>query len=175
MALVLVKEDGTGKTNSNTYALASDGDSYHETRLHVEDWTQASSGDKEKALAWASRILDDIVDWEGRAVDEDQAMGWPRNGVYDKEGYYVDNYVVPQAVVDATCELARTLLVEDTTKNPDTQGFSFIKADVVELQIDKADRDSKYILTDLVRSMIAPFGTINGTPRHASTVGLLRA
>ena len=50
--VTLVKETGAGLTNSNSYANLSDGNTYHEMRLHVDDWTNASDSDREKALMW---------------------------------------------------------------------------------------------------------------------------
>ena len=35
MALVLVKEDGTGKSNANSYADVADGDAYFEGHLYA--------------------------------------------------------------------------------------------------------------------------------------------
>jgi hypothetical protein len=172
MALTLIKEDGSGKTNSNSYADVSDSNSYHETRLHSDDWTNAGSEDQEAALVWATSLLDDLVDWNGRKWKEDQALDWPRSSVMTDEGYSVDVDEIPQAIVDATCELARTLLVEDTTRSPDTLGFSYIRAGEVAMNIDKRDRDSVYVITDLVKSMVAPFGTVR--PRSTMTAKLIR-
>ena len=35
MALTLVKEDGTGKADANSYADVADGDSYHDGHLYA--------------------------------------------------------------------------------------------------------------------------------------------
>lgn len=172
MALTLIKEDGSAKTNSNSYANETDGTSYHETRLHVDDWTNASSEDREAALVWATSLLDDLVEWNGRKWKETQALDWPRSGVMTDEGYSVDVDEIPQAIVDATCELARTLLEEDPTRTPDTLGFSYLRAGEVAMNIDKRDRDSVYVITDLVKSMVSPYGTIR--PRSSMEAKLIR-
>ena len=46
MALTLIKEDGTGKSDANAYADAADGDAYHEGHLYASAWTGASAGDQ---------------------------------------------------------------------------------------------------------------------------------
>jgi hypothetical protein len=35
MALVLLKEDGSGLAGANTYAVVADGDAYHEGHLYA--------------------------------------------------------------------------------------------------------------------------------------------
>jgi hypothetical protein len=170
--VTLVKETGAGLTNSNSYANVSDGDTYHDMRLHVDDWTGASTSDKEKALMWATRLLDDLVEWEGRATSDEQALDWPRYSIYDDDGYYVNGNTVPQAIIDATSELARNLLEEDITASPDTLGFSYIRAGDVAVNIDKRDRDSVFVISDIVTAMLKPYGTVN--PRVAMEATLVR-
>src|SRR3954468_3431469 len=58
MALVLVKQDGTGLLNSNSYASAADGDLYHQGHLYGAAWNWASLGTKEAALVMATRLID---------------------------------------------------------------------------------------------------------------------
>ena len=58
MALVLIKEDGTGLVNANTYASVADGDAYHEAHLYATAWTAATTPNKEAALAMATRLID---------------------------------------------------------------------------------------------------------------------
>lgn len=171
--VTLVKETGAGLSTSNSYADVSDGDTYHETRLHVDDWTDANTADKEKALMWATRLLDDMVEWNGRKTDDDQALDWPRYQIYDEDGYYIDHNTIPQDIVDATCELARTLLVEDITGSPDTLGFSYLRAGDVAVNVDKRDRDSVFIISDLVKAMIRQYGSVE--PRIGMEAKLLRS
>ena len=68
MSLVLVKEDGTGLVNANSYASAADGDTYHAGHYYGSAWTGATTGNKEIALVMATRLI----------VPEEQlrAAGW---------------------------------------------------------------------------------------------------
>ena len=50
MALTLIKEDGTGKVDANSYADAADGDAYFEGHLYASAWAGAAAGDKELQL-----------------------------------------------------------------------------------------------------------------------------
>ena len=44
MALTLVKEDGSGKADANSYADVADGDAYFEGHLYGSAWTAATAG-----------------------------------------------------------------------------------------------------------------------------------
>jgi hypothetical protein len=128
MALVLIKEDGTGKADANSYASAADGDAYFEGHLYATAWTAATAGNKEKALVFATRLIDAEFQFNGGRVKSDQALQWPRlecrdpDEVGDGEGV-VSSDVVPAAVVRATCEQARELLVLDRTASAPGEGM----------------------------------------------------
>src|SRR3954453_999453 len=78
MALVLIKEDGTGLANANTYAVVADGDAYHEAHLYATAWTAGSTPNKEAALAMATRLIDEEFQFNGFRVSNAQALQWPR-------------------------------------------------------------------------------------------------
>ena len=78
MALVLIKEDGTGKVDANAYADAADGNAYFEGHLYATGWTGATAGQKDAALVMASRVIDAEYQFHGKRVSESQALQWPR-------------------------------------------------------------------------------------------------
>ncbi len=141
MALTLVKEDGTGLVNANSYADATDGDAYHDGHLYASAWTGASSGDKAKALVMATRLIDAECEFLGFHKSNTQSLQWPRVQVPDREAsgvfwapglviglgpaapLYLSSDVVPPCVVQATCELAREFLVTDRTGPPLGEGL----------------------------------------------------
>jgi hypothetical protein len=136
MALTLIKEDGTGKVDANSYASAADGDAYFDGHLYATAWTGASSANKEKALVFATRLIDSQFQFDGWRAHDQQALQWPRERCPDPDkglpvtvlllasGAYVDYDIVPQAVVNATCELARELLILDRTAAPTGEGLT---------------------------------------------------
>src|SRR4051794_6221654 len=125
MALVLIKEDGTGLANANSYASVADGDAYHEAHLYATAWTVSSTGNKEVALAMATRLIDEEFQFNGYRVSSSQALQWPRSMCPDPDapesavmlpllvlsGPYMASDKVPVRVVQATCEMARELLI----------------------------------------------------------------
>src|SRR5580765_2114378 len=96
MALTLVKEDGTGKTNSNSYAAAADGDAYFDAHLYAQAWTNADTGAKETALVMATRLIDSMCQFSGRRAHTTQALQWPREECPDPDrGQTRSTVVVP--------------------------------------------------------------------------------
>jgi hypothetical protein len=136
MALTLIKEDGSGRADSNSYADSTDGDAFHEGHLYAAAWTGASADAKDKALVMATRLIDSEFQFNGWKLSDAQALQWPRARCPDPDGGfaiiplrllprttgYVDFNTVPKRVIDATCETARELLIADRTLPPDGEG-----------------------------------------------------
>lgn len=141
MALTIIKENGTGLPNANSYADASDGDAYHETHIYAAAWTAAAADVKEVALVMATRLLDAECEFLGFLKSSAQALQWPRVQVPDREAsgvfwvpglviglgpaapLYLPSDAVPKCVIAATCELARELLITDRTGAPLGEGL----------------------------------------------------
>lgn len=124
MALTLTKETGTGLATANIYASAADGDDYHDGHLYATAWTAATLANREKALVMATRLIDGQYQFNGVKATGTQALQWPREACRDadSEDGWVESNVVPNAVRDATCELARELLIADRTAAPPVRG-----------------------------------------------------
>ncbi|MGZ4971688.1 MAG: DnaT-like ssDNA-binding protein [Limisphaerales bacterium] len=122
MALVLVKEDGTGLATANSYANAADGDAYHDAHLYATSWVSATTANKEKALVFATRVIDSQYRFHGVRAVAGQALQWPRSDCPDPDAapdasgiaVFASNQV-PAALINATCEIARALLATDRT------------------------------------------------------------
>ncbi len=172
MALTLIKEDGSGRLDANTYALAADGDAYHEGHLYASAWTAAATGDKEKALVMATRVIDSLFRFNGFKRMVTQALQWPRAecrdpdaqsgsvpGLLQVRGPWLDETKVPAVVVRATCEMARELLQGDRTGDPDGVGM-------VQISLSgsmSAIFDTKHprpVVPRLVQAMLAPLGSV---------------
>ena len=48
MALTLIKEDGTGKADANSYADLTDANAYHDGHLYATAWTAATDASKSR-------------------------------------------------------------------------------------------------------------------------------
>ncbi len=85
MALVLIKEDGTGKVDANAYASVVDGDTYHDGHLYAAAWTGATADNKAAALVMATRLIDSQVRFTGFKAKDEQALQWPRRDCFDPD------------------------------------------------------------------------------------------
>ena len=163
MSLTLIKEDGTGKVDANAYANAADGDAYHEGHLYASAWTAATTPNKEKALVMATRLIDGQFQFEGVKVSDAQALQWPREGCHDPDadgwngGTVADN-VVPKGVVEATCEMARELLVADRTAAPAGEGLKYQNVGTTQTGYDKSDR--RPVISRVAQAMLAKYGAL---------------
>jgi len=133
----MIVETGAGLLTSNSFISLDDADLYHEMRLHVETWTTASDDTKEAALMWATRLLNNLINWSGYKATEGQALRWPRYLVYDLDGYLIESTVIPDFLKSATAEYARNLIETDLTEENGLAGYKKLKIDVLELEVDK--------------------------------------
>ena len=171
MALTLIKEDGTGVANANSYADANDGDAYHEGHLYASAWTAATTANKEKALVFATRLIDSQFQFNGWRSNDEQALQWPRDHCPDPDkglsiaivlrlrgASFVDFDVVPKAVVDATCEMARELLIVDRTAAPAGEGMASTYNGPVGTKYSKGD--TRPIISHVAQAMLAKYGAL---------------
>jgi hypothetical protein len=170
MALTLIKEDGTGRSDANSYASTADGDGYHDGHLYAGAWTGATPDRKAAALVFATRLIDSQFQFNGGRVKPDQALQWPRQHCPDPDSGEEISFVwwrtdrcvaidvVPKSVVNATCEMARELLILDRTAAPPGEGISSTFTDVGGTTYSK--KDTRPILSYVTQAMLAKFGAL---------------
>jgi hypothetical protein len=159
MALTLIKEDGTGKADANAYASATDGDAYREGHLYATAWTGATQANKEMALVFATRLIDAEYRFNGVKANTAQALQWPRAACRDLDGTdYLPSDAVPSAVVQATCELARELLIKDRTAAPAGEGLKYQNAGSAQTGYDKTDTPP--VISRVAQAMLAKLGSL---------------
>ena len=165
MALTLVKEDGTGKDDANSYASVDDADAYHEGHLYATAWTGASEGQKEAALVMATRLVDSQFQFGGAQAVSGQALQWPRVSCLDPDAEssllsdrYVPSDVVPKAVSGATCEMARELLVADRTAAPPGEGLKYQNVGTTQTGYDKSD--TRPVISHVAQALLAKYGAL---------------
>ena len=159
MALTLIKEDGTGKVDANAYANAADGDAYHDGHLYASAWTGAILADKEKALAMATRLIDGQFQFDGVKANEAQALQWPREDCHNPDGdEALPADAVPKAVIEATCEMARELLIVDRTAAPVGEGLKYYNDGSVQTGYDKSDR--RPVISHVAQALLMKCGSL---------------
>lgn len=165
--MALVVEDGTGITNANAYVSVSEADSYFQARNNTS-WNARNTPDKEKAILYATSFLDGVFYWLGHIKKNEQALGWPRILVYDKEHRPIDSDSVPRKIKDATCELALEGL--DKPLSPSlARGGDIKRQKVSSLEIEYFERASSERTFPIVRQIL------KGLYKDSPTAELFRA
>jgi hypothetical protein len=184
MALILIKEDGTGKVDANSYADVAEGDAFHEAHLYATDWTAASVPTKTAALVFATRLIDAHYQFRGFKAHDTQALQWPREfardddalssrgigGLSASEEYFANN-AVPKVLRDATIETARELIKADRTEAPDGEGLATMAlTGTLSMTFDKRDR--RPVIPHVAQAMLSKLGEY--LKRSAGIVRLVR-
>ena len=113
----LIYEDGTGKSNANSYSSVEDAYTYFADR-GINTWLNLERLQQEYALIQATDYIEANYSWAtGVVVNEDQALGWPRNGAVDRRGYTIDSNIIPKEVKKATWILAKQIGVDEVDIN----------------------------------------------------------
>lgn len=159
-----------GGSSANSYATVEYADDYHEGNLNREVWTAATTAQKQAALAMATRTLEAELSFPGWKTTSAQARRWPRAGVYNRDGEYVDSAIIPEALKNATCELAFWFLVSDRLADNDTAIIERMKLDTLELEFSRGSKTQ--VIPDSVLSMLADFGI--APQSNGGTIKLVR-
>lgn len=132
--MALIVEDGSGRSDSESFASVADADAYWSLRGNPSDWTSANTAAKESALRAASDYVEArfAERWMGCRISTTQRMSWPRYGVY-VDAVYVSSSAVPEQVRFATIELALRSLTETDGLMPDIAEPGSIAAESVSL------------------------------------------
>lgn len=115
--MAIVVEDGTGKSDAQSYLSVADADAYFTARS-ITAWTGSDSV-KEAALIAATEYID--IRWgeflKGYLEFPDvQALLFPRLNIYDSEGRALTG--IPQRLERATAEYALISLSQSLMPNP---------------------------------------------------------
>jgi hypothetical protein len=170
MALTLIKEDGTGKADANAYADVADANTYCDGHLYASAWTGATDDQKAVALVMATRLIDAEYQFNGTRTTAGQGLQWPRAMCPEPDNVHVPisvllpipyDYVqydtVPKAVVQATCEMARELLITDRTVAPVGEGLKYVNVGTSQTGYDKSD--TRPVLSRIAQVMLAKYGS----------------
>lgn len=168
MAVTFNVEDGTGEDDSNSYCTVAFADDYLsvKTASFTTTWGALTNTQKENALMWGARVIDQRARWRGVRANEVQAMAWPRIGVLDRDGYTIADDVVPLQVQQANVEMAFHLITEDVDPSApgagSAGGIKRLKAAVLEIEYqDNAVITPNYFPVGL-NQLLSPLGSVGG-------------
>ena len=100
--MTLVIEDGTGKTNSDSYVTVAEYNAFLNAR-----YVNRTSISEAQAEAYIFRATDYFENqmFVGYVADDDQAMQWPRHNVVI-DGFGIDSDEIPKEVKKSIYEIA---------------------------------------------------------------------
>ncbi len=122
--MALVIEDGTGKTDADSYLSLADCDTYHTAKGDFATWDASEDALQEVALRQATAWIDTKfrLRWKGTRTNETQALTWPRSSVVDEDDFTLDTDAMPQRLFDCTAEMALKALSETLMPDQETPG-----------------------------------------------------
>jgi hypothetical protein len=105
MAVTLIVEDGTGKSNANAIVSLDAVKEYWDGR--GVSYAEYSDDQLNGAIVRASAFLASAYQWQGIKVNQRaQTMPFPRTGVFDREGWNILQDEIPREVKAACAEIA---------------------------------------------------------------------
>ena len=114
MTLIATPEAPT----ANSYCTVADASLVLNDRLDTLAWQEAPLLQREQALIWATRLLDEQAAWQTTPTTVTQALWWPCVDALDRAGNDLDEHTIPVFLVQATAEYALALLVWQQTMPP---------------------------------------------------------
>jgi len=115
--MAFVVDDGTGLSTSNAYVSVAEADAYFTESTTLWGGTNLA---KERAIVRATRAIDlmGVNKFLGTKLVETQALAWPRDGAYDRDGIELTG--LPVYLKRAVFEAALQELVEENATMPNT-------------------------------------------------------
>ncbi len=174
-----------GGANSNSYLTVDEANAYFETRLASSAWEE--SDEQAKALMMATRVLDMMAQpykqyiagarpyyltrarWTGAPATTTQKLAWPRTGMFDANGNAIASTVIPQALKDATAELAMQLITADRTLDSEVavQGITSLKVGSISMTF--KDFVEGKVIPDAVWNLLPPSWFIGPKVEYVSS------
>lgn len=184
LPLNFVVEDGSGKPDANSYCDVDFADQYHAGNLYSDNWWNASTDAKQRALVMASLTMDRLMIWNGFTYYVYQGLRWPRvkcpnMQVYDytlgdavtQYGQYWPSNYIPSMVKQACAEQAKDLLGGNSTADDPSKGVSALGLGSGAITVQFNPMDRKIAFSDQVMNYLRNFGRIRGA---RSSVRLVR-
>lgn len=131
--MALIEEDGSLVDNANTYASLSYVDAFC-SDLGLTSWASCSTATREAAILRGMAYIESLS-FKGYKSDAAQALKWPRDGVYDEDGYAIEDDEIPANLLRAVARAAYEESVSAGTLQPTrTSGIKRERVDVIEVE-----------------------------------------
>lgn len=146
----MIVEDGTGKTDANSYVDVTFADDYFSAR-GVTAWSTLTTPVKEQLLIKATDFIDNIFQWNGKKQFETQALRFPRVNIKDYEGGEVSG--VPVCLKQSVCDAALISRSEELFKTAEENG-NVVSEKIGELSFTYAKSSKETVKTSTLYDSI---------------------
>jgi len=146
-----------GGSASNSYITQADAEDVFSGMLKTQRWNEASSADKDSALAQSTHRID-AEGFGGEKTASAQSLQYPRDYIYDRDGNTISNSIIPSELERATCALALYMLQEDDRSAAQDEIDDLESYKVGPLQYDIRATRSSSDLPPTVITLLAAIG-----------------
>lgn len=163
MALVVTP----GAADANSFATLAEFTAYQATRVPALPWLlTATDPQKEAVMIMAARLLGTCFNWRGVAVDDVQALVFPRSGLLTRNGFTLPSSGAASIAIDlknAQCEWAgqvgATDLISDNTAA--AQNVLAVKAGSVGVTFQAVNTSTTESVDMILRRMTSEFAYLS--------------
>lgn len=165
-----------GAANADAYVSLADAEAYVvDGRLHSRSvWHDLTRDDQERAIRWATFLVDNLFTWTGAPADPDQALAWPRSNVFDRDGYSLPYETIPPIIARATAEFAAYLAEKDRSADPALLGLGFREAKVGSISVKVDPGELRELVPAYITAILAPYGTLDASSRPGAGGGMMK-
>jgi len=147
---------------ANAYCTLAAADAYVAGHIASARWDAASADERHRAIVTATALLDSTFAWMGDPTTYEQKLQWPRTGCVSKTGDELADDAIPEAVQDATAELARQLLASDRTADNDAEAAGLTSLSAAGISLHFQSGATSKPIPDAVTRMLAHLGELPG-------------
>ena len=146
----------SGET-ATSYVTVEYADSFFNLRLNSDSWDELTTTEKQAALVQATRRIDNEY-FQGDKKSRLQSLQWPRNFIFDKNGYPRDSSVIPSEIEHAVCEMAFYLVDEDNREVSDSMMTDMKRVKIGPLEYEFRDSRTGDKLPPVVTNLLKAIG-----------------
>ncbi len=158
--MAFVVEDGTGKTDANSYSSVAAADAYAADR-GLTAWAALTTSAKQIALIKATDYLEATYysSWKGYKLTEVQALAWPRSDVYVDQ-FLLPSNLIPVPLVKSCVELALRASAGETLIEDQGRTITKEVVDVIETEYSEYGPTGTQFVA--VSRLLSPYLTSTG-------------
>lgn len=136
--------------------------------------SRETASEKERAIMWATQILDFMMIWFGSKRTNEQALWFPAVGLLDENGDFYDFDTIPAILEVGTVELANHLLNSNVFRLPTAlgQGVSDVQLGPLRAKIDAGQQQE--VIPGNILSLLSTLGRLEPEAEKGTKVVPLR-